>query len=80
MIFDNEKLLIEFFNVGKTVGEVGKRNNSELVKAVKHLKDKDNKYIVILDNSFDNLQVIMEQKLLKNYADEKDNVVLMDII
>lgn len=80
MIFDNEKLLIEFFNVGKTVGEVGKRNNSELVKAVKYLKDKDNKYIVILDNSFDNLQVIMEQKLLKNYADEKDNVVLMDII
>lgn len=63
MIFDNEKLLIEFFNVGKTVGEVGKRNNSELVKAVKYLKDKDNKYIVILDNSFDNLQVIMEQKL-----------------
>ncbi len=49
--------------MGKTVGEVGKRNNSELVKAVKYLKDKDNKYIVILDNSFDNLQVIMEQKL-----------------
>lgn len=57
-----------------------KKNNSELVKAVKLLEDIHNKYIVIFDNSFDNLQVVMEQKLLKNYADKKDNVVLMDII
>lgn len=33
-----------------------KRNNSELVKAVKSLKDTDNKYIIVFDNSFDNLQ------------------------
>lgn len=57
-----------------------KRNNSELVKAVKSLKDTDNKYIIVFDNSFDNLQVVMEQKLLKHYVDEKDNVLLMDII
>ena len=57
-----------------------KRNNSELVKAVKSLKDTDNKYIIVFDNSFDNLQVVMEQKLLKHYADGKDNVLLMDII
>ena len=35
---------------------------------------------VALDNSFDNLQVVMEQKLLRSYVDGKDNVVLMDII
>ena len=35
-----------------------KRNNSELVKAVKSLKDTDNKYIIVFDNSFDNLQVV----------------------
>lgn len=57
-----------------------KRNNSELVKAVKSLKDTVHKYIILFDNSFDNLQVVMEQKLLKHYADERNNVVLMDII
>lgn len=57
-----------------------KKNSSELVKAVKSLKDTGNKYIIAFDNSFDNLQVVMEQKLLKRYADQKENVVLMDII
>ena len=57
-----------------------KKNNSELVKAVKTLKDTENRYIIVFDNSFDNLQVVMEQKLLKQYAEKKDNVFLMDII
>lgn len=57
-----------------------KKNNSELVKAVKNLDDTDNRYVSVFDNSFDNLQVAMEQKLLKQYADKKENVVLMDII
>ena len=34
----------------------------------------------MLDNSLDNLQVVMEQKLLKQYSVRKKNVVLMDII
>ena len=59
---------------------VSKKNNSELVKAVKNINDTDNRYVIILDNSFDNLQVVMEQKLLKQYADKKENVVLMNII
>lgn len=57
-----------------------KQNNSELVKAVKALEDSENRYIVVFDNSFDNLQVAMEQKLLREYADNKENVTLMDII
>lgn len=57
-----------------------KKNNSELVKAVKTLQDTENKYIVVFDNSFDNLQIVMEQKYLKKYADEKNNVFLFDII
>ena len=57
-----------------------KKNNSELVKAVKNLEDTENRYIIVFDNSFDNLQVAMEQKLLRQYADKKNNVVLMDII
>ena len=57
-----------------------KTNNSELVKAVINLKDEHNKYIIIFDNSFDNLQVAMEQKRLKECADKKDNVYLIDII
>lgn len=32
-----------------------KNNNSELVKAVKNLEDTDNKYVIVFDNSFDNL-------------------------
>lgn len=59
---------------------VSKKNNSELVKAVKNLDDTDNRYVVVFDNSFDNLQVVMEQKLLKQYVVKKENVVLMDII
>ena len=42
-----------------------KKNNSELVKAVKALEDTENRYLIVFDNSFDNLQVAMEQKLLK---------------
>ena len=57
-----------------------KKNNSELVKAVKTLEDVENRYIIVFDNSFDNLQVAMEQKLLRQYADRKENVLLMDII
>ncbi len=57
-----------------------KKNNSELVKAVKNLEDTNNKYIIVFDNSFDNLQVVMERKLLQKYANEKENVILMDII
>lgn len=57
-----------------------KKNNSELVKAVKALEDTKNRYIVVFDNSFDNIQVAMEQKLLRKYASDKGNVVLMDII
>lgn len=57
-----------------------KKNNSELVKAVKSLSDMDNKYVIVFDNSFDNPQVAMELKLLKKSVDERDNVVLMDLI
>ena len=57
-----------------------KQNNSELVKAVKDLEDTENRYIVVFDNSFDNLQVAMEQKMLRKYAGDKENVILMDII
>lgn len=57
-----------------------KKNSSELVKAVKALKDVDNKYVIVLDNSFDNPQAVMEMKLLKHYVREKGNVLLMDII
>ena len=57
-----------------------KTNNSELLKAVKELEDSENRYIVVFDNSFDNLQVAMEQKVLRKYAGDKENVVLMDII
>jgi hypothetical protein len=57
-----------------------KKNNSELVKDVKGLEDTENRYIIVFDNSFDNPQVTMEQKILRKYADKKDNVILMDII
>lgn len=57
-----------------------KKNNSELVKAVSILQDATNRYIIVFDNSFDNLQIVMEQKYLKKYADEKKNVFLLDII
>lgn len=57
-----------------------KKNNSELVKAVKSLEDTENRYIVVFDNSFDNLQIAMEQKLLRKYAKAKNNILLMNII
>ena len=57
-----------------------KKNNSELIKAVKNLLDETNKYIILYDNSFDNLQVYQEQKELKKYVDEKNNIFMMDII
>lgn len=57
-----------------------KKNNSELVKAVKELSDEENKYIIVFDNSFDNFQLYKEQKILKKYVDMKNNVQMIDII
>ena len=57
-----------------------KKNNSELVKAVRQLDDNKNQYIILYDNSFDNLQVYQEQKLLKRYADKRKNVFLLGLI
>lgn len=57
-----------------------KKNNSELLKAVRNLEDRNNRYVIVFDNSFDNLQVVMEQRLLKEYVDKKENVILMNII
>lgn len=58
----------------------GKKNNSELAKAVKSIEDNENTYIIVYDNSFDNAQIYREQKLINRYADEKSNVQLMNII
>lgn len=57
-----------------------KKNNSELVKAVKRLNDTDNKYVIVFDNAFDNQQIYQEQRLLQKYAYTKKNVILMNII
>lgn len=57
-----------------------KTNNRELVKAVKGLTDKENRYIIALDNSFDNVQIYMEQKIMKEAADIRDNVFLLELI
>lgn len=57
-----------------------KKNNSELVKAVRTLQDTENRYIIVFDNSFDNLQIVMEKKRLKKYVNEKENVFLLNII
>ena len=57
-----------------------KMNNRELVKAVKGLTDKENRYIIALDNSFDNVQIYMEQKILKEAADKRNNVFLLNLI
>lgn len=57
-----------------------KKNSSELVKAVKKIESTCDKYIIIYDNSFDNIQVVMERKLLQKYINEKANVILMDFI
>ena len=57
-----------------------KMNNRELVKSVKGLTDKENRYIIALDNSFDNVQICMEQKILKEAAAKRDNVFLLDLI
>ena len=57
-----------------------KTNNRELVKSVKGLTDKENRYIIALDNSFDNVQIYMEQKILKQAVEKRDNVFLLNLI
>ncbi len=59
---------------------VSQKNSSELLKAVKTIDPQENKYVVVMDNSFDNLQIIMEQKQLRQYARQMDNVELLDVI
>lgn len=44
------------------------------------MSDEENRYIIVYDNSFDNVQVYKELKVLKSYVDEKSNILLLDII
>lgn len=57
-----------------------KNNSSELIKAVRRLEDEQNRYIIVLDNSFDNVQSILEFKQLKEFSSHRTNIRLMDII
>ena len=57
-----------------------KVNNRELVKAVRGLTDKENRYIIALDNSFDNVQVYMEQKIMKEAVAIRNNVFILNFI
>ena len=66
--------------IGQNIIVESKKNNSELIKAVRQLEDNKNQYIIVYDNSFDNLQVYQEQKLLRRYADKKENVFLLGLI
>ncbi|MCD7726427.1 MAG: hypothetical protein LUI12_12895 [Clostridiales bacterium] len=55
-----------------------KKNSSELVKAVKNISDTD-KYIVALDNAFDNPEIYRERRRFNKYAVGK-NVIKLDLI
>ena len=57
-----------------------KKNNSELVKAVQNLSDRENQYIVVFDSAFDNIQVIREHQLLQKSIQMKSNVHELRII
>ena len=57
-----------------------KKNSSELVKAVKALTDQENYYIIVFDNSFDNVQACKERKILKDSAVGRGNLHLLDLI
>lgn len=58
-----------------------KKNNSELVKAVSNLlQDDNNKYIIIMDQAFDNPQVIRERKRLLDAIQKRNNVYVINII
>lgn len=57
-----------------------KKNNSELVKSAASITDDENTYIIVYDNSFDNLHLYQEQKRLQKISEEKQNIRLMDII
>ena len=73
---------LNFFN--RLVPEAivqSKKNNSELVKAVSSLLQNDtNKYIIIMDQAFDNPQVIRERKRLMEAIRERNNVYIINII
>lgn len=57
-----------------------KKNNSELVKAVKALSDEKSQYIIVFDNSFDNVQLYWEQKMLKKAVEARSNVFLLNLL
>ncbi len=57
-----------------------KKNNSELVKAVKGLTDNENRYIIVFDKAFDNSTVRQEQERLEEAVESRRNVFILDII
>lgn len=58
-----------------------RQNNRGILKAVKNIKNEDgNFYIIAFDQSFDNDQVVRETRKLMEYAQNKSNVCIMDII
>lgn len=57
-----------------------KGNNARLLKAVKTITDNEALYIIAMDNSYDNPDVIKLLKELKRIARERSNIVLLDLV
>lgn len=57
-----------------------KGNNARLLKAVKTITDNEALYIIAMDNSYDNPDVIKLLKELKRIARERSNSVLLDLV
>jgi len=60
-----------------------KMDNVGLVKAVQGLKYKNienDRYIIAMDNSFDNDQVVREMRAMKNAIDNNHNICLLHLI
>ena len=57
-----------------------KQNCSELLKAITNISDDENKYIIAMDHSFDNDQVMREIIRLKKICAKRKNVYELNII
>ena len=57
-----------------------KGNNARLLKAVKSITNNEDLYIIAMDNSYDNPDVIKLMKEMKRIVREQSNIVLLDIV
>lgn len=69
-----------FASIDKEIVVETKKNNSQLIKAVSKIVDKDDQFYILVDNAVDNPAVLREIKWLAAASQKEKMMIYVDLI